>query len=336
MDLNQCKVLLVDDIKANISILIKALRGEYDIEHANDGESALRYVESSQPDLILLDIVMPGMDGYEVCKRLKADERTKNVPVIFITSKSDEKDEAKGLEFGAVDYITKPFSKPIVRARVKNHLIMKKQRDLLENLSNLDGLTGIPNRRSFDRLFNAEWRRAVRSTLPLSLILMDIDFFKKFNDTYGHTAGDDCLKRVAQALDSSLKRPSDFVARYGGEEFVALLPETDSEGAVTMADKIRNSIESLDIEHSSSTTASTVTISQGVATAIPTRKTNPILMIEAADKALYAAKEEGRNKAKKIVISDREVLGTHRGTYLKTVSPEERNGASWEKQSTFG
>jgi len=209
IDLKHCKVLLVDDIQANINILYKTLKNEYDIESERDGESALKHIESFPPDLILLDILMPGIDGYEVCKRLKANKRAKNVPVIFITSKSEEEDESKGLELGAVDYITKPFSKPIVRARVKNHLIMKKQRDLLENLSNRDGLTGIPNRRSFDMQLKTEWQRAVRSAVPLSLILMDLDFFKKFNDTYGHAAGDDCLKRVAQTLSNSLKRPID-------------------------------------------------------------------------------------------------------------------------------
>jgi diguanylate cyclase (GGDEF)-like protein len=302
MELKQCKVLLVDDIKANVNILAKTLKGEYDIDYVTDGESALKYAESSPPDLILLDILMSGMDGYEVSKRLNTNERTKNIPIIFITSKNGEEDESKGLELGAVDYITKPFSKPIVRARVKNHLILKKQRDFLENLSNLDGLTGIPNRRSFDKVFDTEWRRAVRSHTPISLIMMDIDFFKKYNDSYGHAAGDDCLKQVAQALAKSIKRPQDFIARYGGEEFVALLPESDSKGALTVANIIQDNIESLGIQHCPSTVNGRVTISQGAATIVPTLETTSSLVLEAADKALYEAKEKGRNRVKSVVI----------------------------------
>jgi diguanylate cyclase (GGDEF)-like protein len=302
MELEHCKVLLVDDIKANINILMKTLKGEYDIDYMTDGESALKYVESSPPDLILLDILMPGMDGYEVSKRLSDSERTKNIPIIFITSKNGEEDESKGLELGAVDYIAKPFSRAIVRARVKNHLILKKQRDFLENLSNLDGLTGIPNRRSFDQAFDNEWRRTARSHTPISLIMMDIDFFKKYNDTYGHVAGDDCLKQVAQALASSIKRPQDFIARYGGEEFVALLPETDSAGALAVANIIQDNIGSLDIQHSSSTVNGRITISQGAATIIPTLGITSSLVLEAADKALYKAKEKGRNRVKSVVI----------------------------------
>jgi diguanylate cyclase (GGDEF)-like protein len=184
---------------------------------------------------------------------------------------------------------------------VKNHLILKKQRDFLENLSNLDGLTGIPNRRSFDQVFDTEWRRAVRSHTPISLIMMDIDFFKKYNDTYGHAAGDDCLKQVAQALANSIRRPQDFIARYGGEEFVALLPESDSIGALTVANIIQDNIESLDIQHCSSTVNGQVTISQGAATIVPTLETSS-LVLEAADKALYEAKEKGRNRVKSVVI----------------------------------
>jgi diguanylate cyclase (GGDEF)-like protein len=272
------------------------LDDEYDIDNVLDGESALKYLESNVTDLILLDIVMPGIDGYEVCRRLKAIERTKDIPIIFITSMGEEEDESNGLELGAVDYITKPFSKPIVRARVKNHLIMKKQRDLLHNLSNLDGLTSIPNRRSFDRFLDIEWRQAVRLAKPLSLIMMDVDFFKNYNDVYGHAAGDDCLRQAAQTLASSLKRPRDYVARYGGEEFAALLPETDSNGADTVATAMRNNIVALDIPHSHSTVASHVTMSLGAATIVPTQDMDPLLLIEAADKALYRAKEEGRNR----------------------------------------
>ncbi|MCP4398351.1 MAG: diguanylate cyclase [bacterium] len=303
MSLKPCKVLLVDDSHANIAMLTKVLESEYDIDAANDGGSVLRYIESILPDLILLDIMMPDMDGYEVCRRLKADERTKDIPIVFTASRDEEDDEFRGLELGAIDYITKPFSKAIVRARVRNHLVMKKQRDVLENLSNLDGLTGIPNRRSFDKYLHIEWHRAMRSKEPLSVILMDIDFFKTFNDNYGHLAGDDCLKHVAQSLEGTIKRAADLVARYGGGEFAAVLPATDSDDAVKLADIVRNAIEKLDIEHAFSDVAKHITISQGAATVTPRRNTRPQVLIEAADNALYQAKEAGRNQVNSTAVS---------------------------------
>ncbi|CAN2039510.1 two-component system, chemotaxis family, response regulator WspR [Candidatus Magnetomoraceae bacterium gMMP-15] len=305
INLKQCKVLLVDDIKANINIMRKILKDKYNVSYVQDGESALKYIRSNPTiDLILLDIMMPGIDGYEVCKRLKADERTKNIPVIFITSKSKTQDETKGLELGAVDYIIKPFSKPIIRARVRNHLMMKKQIDLLENLSNLDGLTGIPNRRNFDKFLNLECNRAARSASPLSLIFMDIDFFKKFNDNYGHAAGDRCLKKVACALSDSIKRPTDFIARYGGEEFVAVLPETDFQGALMVAQSIQQNIGLQNIQHAYSSVASHVTMSLGAITIVPTKGISPLFLIEAADDALYEAKEGGRNMIKAYEINN--------------------------------
>ncbi|MCU7835263.1 MAG: diguanylate cyclase [gamma proteobacterium symbiont of Taylorina sp.] len=299
MDLKDCKVLLVDDIKANTALLKKLLKSDYQIDTVNDGKDALHYIESSLPDLVLLDIVMPDIDGYEVCQQLKADERSKDVPIVFITSLNEEGDEYKGLKLGAIDYITKPFNKNIVRARVRNHLITKKQSDLLKNLSNLDGLTSISNRYCFDNYLNNEWQRAMRSDEPLSLILMDIDFFKQYNDHYGHLAGDDCLKQVAQSLDCSIKRSTDFVARYGGEEFVAVLPKTSSDDAIILAEIFRKNIEKLVIKHEFSSTEQHVTISLGVATMIPERNTLPQLLIEAADRNLYKAKESGRNQVKR-------------------------------------
>ena len=298
MNLKQCKVLIVDDIKANINILAKTLENSYDIEFVQDGEETLKIVKEKVFDLILLDILMPGMDGYEVCKKLKSDPETKDIPVIFITAMKAEENESKGLELGAVDYITKPFCKPIVKMRVKNHLMLKLQRDLLKNLSNLDGLTGIPNRRNFDERIDLEWRRAHRSDSVLSVIMIDIDFFKKYNDNYGHSAGDDCLKKIAVALETSLLRSSDFIARYGGEEFVAILPETDSYGAKEVAERMRDNVLSLQIKHAFSSVMDFVTISQGAASTIPCANAIPLTLIDAADKALYEAKKNGRNVLK--------------------------------------
>jgi len=292
-------VLIVDDAPANIKILGEAFKGSYKVQIATTGPKGLEIAMSpNPPDLILLDIVMPDMDGYEVCRRLKASKRTQNIPIIFITGKSEEADETMGLELGAVDYITKPFSLPIVKARVKTHMELKRHRDILENLSALDGLTGIPNRRRFDEFFKREWRRALREPDLLSMVIIDIDFFKTFNDNYGHGAGDDCLKKVARALARAVKRPMDVVARYGGEEFICMLPATNLEGALLVAETLRKTIEALEIPHAPSSVADYVTISLGAATILPAKDVNPTTLIEGADRCLYRAKGDGRNQVR--------------------------------------
>ncbi|MBF0494998.1 MAG: PleD family two-component system response regulator [Deltaproteobacteria bacterium] len=296
MAANKQKILIVDDTPQNIEVLAEVLGPDQEILFAVSGRDGLDIALSEAPDLILLDVMMPEMDGYEVCTRLKAEERTKDIPVIFITALNQEDDEAKGLEIGAIDYITKPISPPIVRARVKNHLELKRYRDFLENLSSLDGLTGVPNRRRFDECLDLEWRRALRSGGPFALIMMDIDFFKAFNDNYGHVLGDDCLKRVAAALATVARRPGDMVARYGGEEFVCLLPETNIEGAVQVADSLREKVISQGIPHRFSSVAGHVTMSFGVAVMIPSLNKSPTDLIKLADERLYQAKQTGRNR----------------------------------------
>lgn len=297
--LNRNSILIVDDIPANIKVLGEALRFEYQVRLATEGERALKIAGSSNPpDLILLDIVMPKMDGYEVCRRLKEDSSTRNIPVIFITAMAEEEDETRGLALGAVDYITKPFSLPIVKARVKTHLELKRHRDLLEALSTLDGLTGIPNRRRFDEVLKIEWLRAQREGTPLSLIMLDIDHFKLYNDNYGHIEGDDCLKKVAGCLAGGMSRPADFVARYGGEEFAVVLPMTDMQGAVKVASTLLRRMAEMRIPHAHSPVADRVTISLGVATMLPDRHGAPVRLIEAADKCLYTAKQAGRDRIK--------------------------------------
>lgn len=294
---NKQTILIVDDAPANIKVLGEALKFDYHIIVATNGEKALQIAASSKPpDLILMDIIMPGMDGYEACKKLKQEEQTRNIPVVFITAKDQEEDETHGLELGAVDYITKPFSLPIVKARVKTHLELKRHRDNLEHLSACDGLTGIPNRRRFEEMFDQEWKRSIRQSRALSLVMMDIDYFKLFNDHYGHLLGDDCLKLVAETLLVTIRRPGDFVARYGGEEFVCILPETDKEGAFTVAELFRKSIDHLKMKHEKSHISDHVTISLGVATTIPKAEKAMKFLIEEADKALYQAKEAGRNR----------------------------------------
>ncbi len=295
--------LIIDDERSNIKLLAGELQSRYRISFALNGDDGLRIVQGDLPvDLILLDIMMEGMDGYEVCRRLKSDPQTRNIPVIFITAMNEVADETKGLEIGAVDYITKPFTMAIVKARVRTHLELKRHRDLLENLSSLDGLTAISNRRRYDEVIQREWKRSQREGTPLSLILIDIDHFKSYNDTYGHAAGDDCLKQVAKTLAASVNRPGDLVARYGGEEFVVVLPRTDPEGAALVAEKMRREIESLDIRHESSPTAGCLTISLGAATTLPTPHESPRELARASDRSLYQAKRNGRNRVQQIQL----------------------------------
>jgi diguanylate cyclase (GGDEF)-like protein len=209
---------------------------------------------------------------------------------------SDEGHETLGLEAGAVDYITKPFKDTIVKLRVKTHLELKWQRDLLDSLSHLDGLTGIANRRSFDERLDLEWRRAVRFGESLSLAIIDIDNFKIYNDTHGHLAGDECLRRVARTLADTLNRAGDFIARYGGEEFVFLLPGIDTEGLQAITEKLRANVEALHIPHGASDVSPWVTVSAGAARCYPSPGISPTTIIDSADEQLYRAKKLGKNR----------------------------------------
>jgi diguanylate cyclase (GGDEF)-like protein len=293
----QAKVLIVDDEKINLDVLVGLLKPYYRIVAAKSGEQAFKRLEIPPlPDLILMDIMMPGMDGYEVCRKLKENNATRDIPVIFITGKNDVQDEAKGFQAGAVDYITKPFSPLIALARVKTHIELKRRGDMLERLAGLDGLTGIPNRRNFDQFLAGEWKRSVRYSHTISLIIMDIDYFKRYNDFYGHTEGDECLKRVAKIISQTMIRSTDLSARYGGEEFACVLPETDYEGAITTANRIIKSIQNLQIPHEQSHIADYVTVSIGVASMTPQINEKALDLIEMADKALYEAKGNGRNQ----------------------------------------
>ena len=298
-------ILIVDDMPINIQILARSLKSDYRIRIATSGAKALEIAGSEDPpDLILLDILMPEMDGYAVIKALKEDDKTRNIPVIFITVQDKVEDESAGFELGAVDYITKPFHLPVVKARIKTHMNLKRKTDMLEKLALLDGLTNIPNRRRFDEVIEKEWKRAQRNTSPLTLMIIDIDFFKAFNDQYGHACGDDCLCSVAAALVDSLDRPGDFVARYGGEEFAVVLPETSEKGARTMAEKLRAKVRELNINHQNSSVEPFVTVSIGAATAIPQQglPSRPSFF-ETADQMLYEAKSKGRNQCQWIFVS---------------------------------
>lgn len=290
------KILVVDDEPINVDVLGGVLSSLGEIITADSGKTAIEICETNKPDIVLLDVMMPQMDGYEVCEILKAGENTKDIPIIFVTALADETDEARGIEMGAIDYLTKPVNAIIAIARVRNHLELKKYRDYLTEIAFIDGLTGVPNRRRFEEHFEAEWQRARRSETTMSLILMDIDQFKLYNDTYGHQTGDSCLTLVGEALSKSTHRPGDMVARYGGEEFVAVLPDTGKEGAIKMAQSIQENVAALQIAHESSEVSDFVTLSMGITTWTIKGDKHPKTMVEAADKALYEAKENGRNR----------------------------------------
>jgi diguanylate cyclase (GGDEF)-like protein len=304
------RLLVVDDHPANVQALYHAFAADHQVFVATSGTQALRLVREKHPDLVLLDIVMPGLDGHAVCAALKADPETADIPVIFVTAQNDERAETAGLDAGAVDFITKPINPRIVRARVKTHITLKQQADELRQLALVDGLTGVHNRRSFDHLLAVEGRRAARSGRPLSLLMVDVDHFKRFNDRYGHAAGDECLKRVVQALATVASRAGDLVARYGGEEFACLLPETGFGGALAVAASALERVHGLGIAHADSPTASSVTVSIGVATTDPQFAGDTAGLFALADTQLYRAKQAGRGR---VVGATMERLDTLQG-----------------------
>jgi diguanylate cyclase (GGDEF)-like protein len=288
-------ILVVDDETSNIDVLSHVLKDKYKLFIAKNGETAVKIARDNLPDLILLDIIMPGMDGFEVLAQLKSSEVTSGIPTIFVTGQDDKEHETKGLNLGAADYITKPFHNVIVEARVRTQMKLVEQMRIIERMSIMDDLTDLPNRRYFNDQLIREWGRAIRETAPISLIIIDIDKFKVYNDTFGHPQGDTLLQAVAPVFKSSLKRPADFVARWGGEEFIILLPNTDTNGAVEVAERVRGNIEGLVIPCTDGT-LTTATISAGINTERPIINLPVSGFVSRADKALYAAKDAGRNR----------------------------------------
>jgi len=297
------RILIVDDLAANIQVIAEALGTDCELFFATDGERALRRAARGDLDLVLLDVEMPGLDGIEVCRRLKSDPTTREMPVIFVTAKGEIRDEMLGFAAGGVDYITKPVSPPIVRARVHTHLELKRARDLLERMTAIDGLTGIANRRRFDTVLAEEWSRAVRGRRWLTVAMCDIDQFKRFNDTYGHVHGDACLRAVAAALAGAMSRPGDLAARYGGEEFGLVIPETDAAGAEVLLTGLLDEVAALGIEHAGVAAGGRLSVSVGSVSALPVADAEPAELVELADRLLYEAKEAGRDRA---VVVDRE------------------------------
>lgn len=295
---NVPRLLIVDDEASNALTLQRIFRTDCAVFVAHSGTQALAFCQDNPlPDLILLDIVMPGMDGLEVCRRLKADALTADIPILFVTAQSTPQEESAALAAGGVDFISKPINHVVVRARVQTHLMLKAQSDQLRQSALCDGLTGIANRRHFDEALAREWRRGQRHQRPLALFLIDIDYFKKFNDHYGHLAGDECLRTVARTLQQQLKRGGDVAARYGGEEFACLLSNIQPEDALSKAQALCRSVAAMRLPHATSPVAPHVTISVGVALWFFDREGTPTQLLAAADAALYVAKNAGRNRA---------------------------------------
>jgi diguanylate cyclase (GGDEF)-like protein len=291
------RLLVVDDQPANVQVLYRLFSADHQVFMATSGEQALKVCAEREPDLVLLDVVMSGMDGYQVCALLRADPATCNTPVIFVTGEQDDEAETRALDVGAVDFITKPINPRVVKARVRTHLQLKAQSDLLREWVYLDGLTRIANRRHFEERAAAEWARAVRQGLPLSVLMIDVDHFKAFNDTHGHQSGDVALQRVAAELKATLKRPTDLVARYGGEEFVCLLPDTDLDGALRLAEQMRAQLQTAAVPHGAPPAGPLLTVSIG-ASAKPAEAVGSVAaLLREADAQLYVAKSRGRDQA---------------------------------------
>ncbi len=289
-------ILIVDDALENIRILKEILKNEYKVISTTQGTETLALALQEKPDLILLDIIMPHLSGYQICQQLKANALTANIPVMFITGQAGMDAELKGLEVGAIDYVTKPINPRVVRMRIRNLIALKNTHDSLLQIAVTDGLTDLSNRRYFDEVLQIETNHLARLQQPLSLILLDVDHFKKFNDQYGHVQGDYCLQQIAQVIKNCLPRDIDIAARYGGEEFACILPNMAQDSARTVAEGIRNAVEMLHIPHQASETTDHVTISLGGVTVFCTATTLPNAILKSADAQLYHAKRKGRNQ----------------------------------------
>ena len=306
----RASVLIVDDDAASIRVLARIIEPFADAHFAKEGFTALRMLKEADFDLVLLDGQMPRMSGFEVCRHIKQDQALEDIPVIFVTAMGDPDFEEIGLEIGAADFITKPIAPKIVAARVKTHLRLKLAMDALRKAATIDPLTGIANRRTLMAHLLGEWRLAQRNGESLSMLMIDIDHFKRYNDTHGHLAGDDCLRRIAEEMRQRVIRPGDLVARYGGEEFAVILPRTDRIGAQMVARELLESVRRLDMATGASGLPEHLSLSIGVCTfkrnhdplsgrepatgRDPMAAARPEQLVAGADRALYAAKDQGR------------------------------------------
>jgi diguanylate cyclase (GGDEF)-like protein len=306
------RILVIEDTLTALKVVCHQLEKlDFRAIPARDGVTGLRLYEEEKPDLVLLDVILPGMNGIEVARRIRGMEKESEwTPIIFLTSRARDQDIEEAINAGGDDYLIKPVSEVVLGAKVRamerlvqmrySLVVLSSRLDEangeLKRLSSVDGLTGIPNRRNFDESLDREWRRCKRGNLPFTLFMADVDYFKQFNDAYGHQAGDDCLRAVAQALAGLVHRPGDLVARYGGEEFGVILPETDLGGAISLAEGMRHAVETLSIPHMDSSVSPVVTLSIGVASMRTGGDAQPEVLLRTADRALYSAKRSGRNR----------------------------------------
>jgi len=288
-------ILVVDDAPEILECVHGLFAAEADVLFATSGQEAMELAYIHPPDLILMDIVMPGMDGYETCRRFREQASSADLPLIFLTALGAEEDEAKGLALGAIDFIHKPFNPEILQAKVRNHLLAKVQQDIYKSQALRDQLTGLPNRRHFDDTLIKEWERGVRGCTELAFLMIDVDRFKAYNDHLGHLEGDRCLAQVAAAMEAALPRRIDFLARYGGEEFAAILPATSLLGALRVGETLRAAVEALEIP-APFLPAGRLTVSVGAASLVPTLRDQVETLAVRADKGLYNAKRDGRNR----------------------------------------
>jgi diguanylate cyclase (GGDEF)-like protein len=334
-------ILIVDDDPGSIRLMGNILSEIAILRFATNGADALRLAREDPPDLMLLDAEMPGMSGFDICRALKADPDLAEVAVMFVTSHNEPAFEVAGFDLGAADFIAKPVSAPLLMARVETQLRVKRMSDELRRIATIDTLTVVANRRRFDAALAQEWRRSRRSAEPISLLMVDVDHFKLFNDSYGHPAGDACLRSIAQALVGTSLRPADLVARYGGEEFVLLLPQTPRAGAEHIAGCVLKAVDALAIAHRASLTADHVTVSVGVgchdqdsacwwpapslgsrSMTDSSRRPGANDLLKAADQALYSAKQAGRAQARLLDVADldtpelaRDITAPHPGPH---------------------
>jgi diguanylate cyclase (GGDEF)-like protein len=290
-------VLVGEDQAVNVHAIYAVLASDYEVLVATDGEQGLQQCRSMAPDLVLLDVNLPRIDGYEVCRQLQADPATRAIPVMFLTARADTASEVAGFALGAVDYISKPINGTILRARVKSQVTIKRQRDALRALLLTDALTGVSNRRHFDHQRRHRWTHCLRSGSSLALLMIDIDYFKLYNDHYGHQQGDACLAAVAQCCASVVQRPLVTFARYGGEEFAAILSDTTAAGAAALAQRMVTLVRALQRAHAASPLGGLLSISVGAACDRPSPQRECTQLLQQADAHLYRAKQGGRNQA---------------------------------------
>ena len=290
-------VLIIDDSAESVLVMSSILGSEpVDVTFSLSGEEGLVMAREQKPDIILLDIEMAGMSGLDVCRELKKENDLNDVPVIFVSGHESESVQLEALSIGAADFISKPYSPAIALARVRIQLAMKELTDKLKDMATTDPLTQLYNRRVFDERLSHEWRRAQRVRYPISMLMIDVDYFKKYNDFYGHPKGDECLKKIASTVKSAARRATDTAARYGGEEFSVMLPEADVSKAISIGKNLCESIQDMQIEHNKSTEGF-VTVSVGVSSITPhLSDKDETVLTQAADNALYASKNEGRNR----------------------------------------